>query len=190
MNELHTSKKVTRWRITSFILLLIIIAGASGGYWYYHTTTTSLSHDIKKLQDERDALHHQLNEQQSADTKHTATNTAPNTTYTSHHGATLTVTTPTENSTITSPLKVTGIAPGNWFQEGSFQAQLKDSGDTVVATGQMTMASGSNYTKPAHFSGELHWSGELHGPGVLVLEKANPSGLPANADTVEIAIRF
>src|SRR3989344_2327903 len=94
------------------------------------------------------------------------------------------------NATVNSPLVVRGRAPGSWFFEGSLPIMLKDSqGNTIAsAPGQ---AEGEWMTNGmVTFEATLEFDVPTTQTCILVVAKDNPSGLPENADSYSIPIKF
>ena len=84
---------------------------------------------------------------------------------------------------------VAGLVPGNWSFEASFPAQLKDGSGSVIAQ-QAAHVDGEWMTSEIQpFSVLLSYSVSA-GHGTLVLQKDNPSGLPANDDSVDIPVNY
>lgn len=100
------------------------------------------------------------------------------------------VTSPQPNQSVSSPLSVTGQARGTWFFEASFPVRLIDgNGNTLVQTA--AQAQGEWMTENfVPFSTVLNFNQPRTSTGTLVLEKDNPSGLPANAQELRIPVRF
>lgn len=99
---------------------------------------------------------------------------------------------PQPQSVLTSPLTVRGEARGQWYFEATFGLKLLDAnGDDVPI-------------EPGYVMTENEWMTEAFVPfesthtfnppstetGTLVFERANPSGLPENADEIRIPIHF
>jgi hypothetical protein len=89
---------------------------------------------------------------------------------------------PQVGSVVRSPLNVSGEARGTWFFEATFPLALVDEGGSVIAQGYAT-ADGDWMTEDfVPFTGEIEFvaQDELGQAiqAVLVLSKANPSGLP------------
>ncbi len=100
------------------------------------------------------------------------------------------VTTPQPNAVVSSPLRVTGEARGNWYFEASFPVRLEDAnGKVLVQT--FAQAQGEWMTTDfVPFELDLTFPTPTTATGVLVLEKDNPSGLSENADERRIPVRF
>ena len=190
MKDLQSSRKVNLWRALSLLLFVALLALTGASYWYYSVHVSHMNSQISNLTRERNQLQDQLSLQQKNIDQATAEPDQQATTeHTSKNGQLVTITTPLANSRVTSPLNITGTAPGNWFNEGIFDVVLENSSGTVIAksTAEMT---GSDQTKPTNFKANLSWDGQETGNGILRLNKANPSGLEANGDYVEIALKF
>jgi hypothetical protein len=97
---------------------------------------------------------------------------------------------PPTDATISSPVAVLGKIPGSWSFEAQFPIQLKDGSGKVVAqtTAQVLGDWMTNQLVP--FSAQLTYQTTPSGNGTLVLQKDNPSGLSANADSISIPIKF
>ena len=90
----------------------------------------------------------------------------------------LTVASPREGETVTSPLVVTGEARGGWYFEASFPVRLEDASGQVLAE-VPAQAQGEWMTADyVPFVAELAFAVPRLTPGRLVLRKANASGLP------------
>lgn len=127
------------------------------------------------------------------------------TTYTSDKGVELIVTSPMKDSVVTSPLTITGSAPGFWYFEATFPISLVNWDGLIIAQGYAT-AQGEWMTE-AHvpFTATLEFTDVLPltegmedlsqvqdfmKKGALILQRDNPSGLPQNDDAVEFSIRY
>lgn len=95
---------------------------------------------------------------------------------------------PSPNTVITSPLVVTGKARGNWYFEASFPVKLLDSSGKIIAQ-TAAQAQGDWMTEDfVPFRAQVEFkAGEL-ASGTLVLERDNPSGLPQNAEQINIPV--
>ena len=99
---------------------------------------------------------------------------------------------PNRNEIISSPLTISGEARGNWFFEATFSVRLTNANGVEVPL------------EPGFVMTEADWMTEDYVPfeatlsftlpdtetGTLFLERSNPSGLPENADEVQIPVRF
>jgi len=97
---------------------------------------------------------------------------------------------PRPNTTITNPLEVTGQARGTWYFEASFPVKLFDSNGTELAI-IPAQAQGEWMTEDfVPFKATLEFAAPTTATGTLILEKDNPSGLPENADSLIVPVRF
>jgi hypothetical protein len=98
---------------------------------------------------------------------------------------------PEPNKEINSPLTVIGSAKGSWFFEGSFPAMLADWDGRIIAETQARAQEEWMTDGFVSFRAELEFDKpELYNNGTLILQKANPSGLPENDESVEIPVKF
>ncbi len=89
-----------------------------------------------------------------------------------------------------NPVLIKGEARGSWFFEASFPVKLVDANDKEVASAS-AQAQGDWMTEDfVSFKAELEFNQPETETGTLILKKANPSGLPENADQSEIPIKF
>jgi hypothetical protein len=97
---------------------------------------------------------------------------------------------PQAGATVASPLQVTGEARGTWYFEADFPITLLDAEDRVLAQSH-AQAQGEWMTQDfVPFAGELRFEAPATSTGTLVIEKANPSGLPEHADELRLPVRF
>jgi hypothetical protein len=91
---------------------------------------------------------------------------------------------------INSPLVVTGKAKGSWFFEATFLVKLLDTEGNVLA--QTTAEAQGEWMTEAYvpFKATIEFENPKTSEGELVLEKANPSGLPENDEELIIPVRF
>ncbi len=125
--------------------------------------------------------------------------------FTSEREVSLVVTLPSKNSVISSPLKVTGTAPGTWYFEASFPIVLVNWDGLIIAQGYATAQTDWMTPEQVPFDGTIEFTDilpltkEIEDPnslqsfmkkGTLILQKDNPSGLPENDDALEIPVLF
>lgn len=97
---------------------------------------------------------------------------------------------PRPGQTIESPLTIDGEARGFWYFEASFPARLLDGNGKEIAVTPIA-AQGEWMTQEfVPFKGILTFPTPTTNRGTLILEKDNPSGLPENADELQIPIVF
>ena len=102
----------------------------------------------------------------------------------------ISVTTPTQESIVQSPLNVSGIARGSWYFEGSFPITLQDADGKMIATGIAT-STGEWMTEDfVPFTATLTWASTTTKTGSLILKRDNPSGLPENDRSISIPVNF
>lgn len=101
------------------------------------------------------------------------------------------VTNPAIQSTVSSPLTVTGKARGNWFFEASFPVLVTDSQGALVGTG-VAQAEGEWMTEElVPFKAEITFTKPSSSPiGFVILKKDNPSGLPENDKQEKFEVTF
>ena len=103
------------------------------------------------------------------------------------------VTSPRPNSTVESPLTITGQARGYWYFEASFPVVLVDWDGKIIAQG-IAQAQGEWMTEDfVPFEATLTFTADPNAysnRGSLILQKDNPSGLPQNDDALEIPVLF
>lgn len=97
---------------------------------------------------------------------------------------------PLQNQKINSPVSVKGEARGNWYFEASFPAQVLDGDGTVLGSGPVQAQGEWTTTNYVPFSGSIEFSKPKSKTGSIIFKKDNPSGLPANDDSVSIPINF
>src|SRR3989338_3423033 len=110
----------------------------------------------------------------------------------------LKVATPVKNEKVVSPLKVTGLARGDWYFEGSFPIAIFDSSGTQLgvtsakAKSDSDVADGAGWmtTEFISFEATLDFEKSATSTGTLLLKKDNPSGLPENDASIAIPVSF
>lgn len=94
------------------------------------------------------------------------------------------------NQTITSPLELKGEARGYWYFEASFPVELRDSDDLLLANGVATAQGDWMTVDFVPFTTTLTFSQPATATGKLILKKDNPSGDPANDDSLVVPVVF
>lgn len=89
---------------------------------------------------------------------------------------------------ITSPLKITGQARGNWFFEASFPIVLKDMYGKELAQTDAHATKDWMSADFVPFEATLNFTTDPNTKASLVFKKDNPSGLPANDDQLPISV--
>lgn len=103
------------------------------------------------------------------------------------------VTAPTAQSTITSPVTITGMTRGTWFFEGSFPISIVNWDGLIIGEGVAT-AQGEWMTEDfVPFTASITYTIDPQTPynrGAIILKKDNPSGLPEHDDALEVPVMF
>lgn len=110
----------------------------------------------------------------------------PITEYTSAKGVKIKVVTAKQS---TGHLVVAGLVPGSWSFEASFPVQLKNSSNVIIAQ-QAARVDGEWTTGEMQPFTVLLSYAATAGRGTLVLQKDNPSGLPANDDSISVPVDY
>ena len=125
--------------------------------------------------------------------------------FSSEKGVSLFLSEPISGSVITSPLTLSGTAPGTWYFEASFPVSLVNWDGLIIAQGIMTAHGDWMTQEQVPFQGVIEFTDilpltpEKEDPktlesfmkkGTLILKKDNPSGLPENDDALEIPVLF
>jgi hypothetical protein len=99
---------------------------------------------------------------------------------------------PLDGQKVSTPLRISGKARGNWFFEASFPVVLTNWDGLIIAEGFAT-AQGDWMTEEfVPFSAEITFTPDttVSDRGTLILQKANASGLPENDDAYEVTVFF
>jgi len=98
------------------------------------------------------------------------------------------VSNPRPNQIVSSPLTISGQARGSWFFEANFPIKIIDeSGDELGIA--IATAEGEWMTEEfVPFAAELDFVTPESGNVILVIENANPSGLPENQKQLMIPL--
>jgi hypothetical protein len=97
---------------------------------------------------------------------------------------------PVRNQKISSPIFVKGEARGQWYFEASFPIQVLDEDGTVLGQGTGQAQGEWTTTNYVPFIGEINFTKPKGKTGSIIFKKDNPSGLPANDDSVSISVSF
>ena len=102
-----------------------------------------------------------------------------------------TISSPSANIKVVSPLKVTGTVPAGWMFEGVFPIKLVDPNRKLIVQGQAKekVAGGWQSGSPVDFTATLTFK-TSSASGFLILQNDNPSGDPANSKTFEVPVKF
>ncbi len=100
------------------------------------------------------------------------------------------VSTPQPYDVVKSPLTIKGKARGGWFFEAVFPACLLNEAGQNLGCVQMRATGNWMSSDLVPFEGQLEFDPGASESGKIVLNKDNPSGLPENAASLEVPIRF
>jgi hypothetical protein len=92
---------------------------------------------------------------------------------------TISVTNPTPGARISSPLRVEGTAPGDWFFEAVFPAELRSADESLIAESPAQAQSDWMTEAPVPFVAELHFTVTQETPATLVLQEDMPGDAQA-----------
>lgn len=91
---------------------------------------------------------------------------------------TIVVTAPSAGARVTSPLRIEGTAPGDWYFEAVFPARLVGPGGQVIGQALAEAQSEWMTEAPVPFVATLEFAVTEETEAALVLEEDMPSGLP------------
>ncbi|MCP9198369.1 Gmad2 immunoglobulin-like domain-containing protein [Gramella sp. GC03-9] len=97
---------------------------------------------------------------------------------------------PLPNEDISSPLEIKGKAKGNWFFEGDAPLKLLDRDFKIIAESYISAKGEWMTTNFVNFEGRIEFDAPDDERGYLLLERANPSGLPENDKQYHIPVIF
>lgn len=103
------------------------------------------------------------------------------------------VTSPQANNAITSPVTVSGEAPGYWYFEASAPVSIVNWDGLIIGEGYVTAQGDWMTEDQVAFTGTIEYDIDPATPynrGWLILHRDNPSDLPQNDAAVEIPITF
>lgn len=98
---------------------------------------------------------------------------------------------PRPQSVISSPLNISGEARGSWYFEATFPVKLVDETGKTLAESYATAQGEWMSEEFVPFTASLNFDpDELAIAMTLILEKANPSGLPENAAELRVPVKI
>lgn len=97
---------------------------------------------------------------------------------------------PLPNQKVTSPLKVSGKAVGNWYFEASFPIKILDENGNTLGSVPARAESAWMTTEFVPFEATLNFEKPTTKTGTLVLMKDNPSGLPERDNSISVPVSF
>lgn len=102
----------------------------------------------------------------------------------------ITIDAPRPQTTVTSPLTVTGRARGGWYFEGVFPVELIDTHGNLLGSGQAHAQSEWTTDEFVPFTATIDFYQPSDTAGELILRKDNPSGLAENDDLLNVPVHF
>jgi hypothetical protein len=100
------------------------------------------------------------------------------------------ITNPSRDALVLSPLTIVGEARGAWYFEAQFPIKIVDSNGVLLGSTAGHAESDWMTNNFVPFQALLTFDSPTTATGTLILEKDNPSGLPGNADSISIPVRF
>jgi len=97
-------------------------------------------------------------------------------------GVTIVVETPRVGARVTSPLRVAGVAPGDWFFEAVFPAELRAANGEVIAEAPAEAQRNWMTEAPVPYVAEIAFDVERETQATLILKEDMPSGLPGQRE--------
>ena len=94
---------------------------------------------------------------------------------------------PMANATISSPITVSGKAPGPWYFEASFPIEVRSATGTVLGVGVAQAQGEWMTTDDVPFTVQIDVK-NYKGPATIVLHRDNASGLPEHDASVSVPI--
>lgn len=104
-------------------------------------------------------------------------------------GPNIKIVSPSADSVVASPLKITGEAKG-WYFEASFPIRLVDEKGNVLARGLAQAKSDWMVDAFVPFESELNFNPGGAKSGEIIFEKDNPSGRPENSGSFSLPVLF
>ena len=95
---------------------------------------------------------------------------------------TILVTAPRRGARVTSPLRIEGTAPGDWFFEAVFPAELRSTTGELLAAAPAQAQRDWMTEAPVPYVAELQFEVAQETPATLVLKEDVPSGLPGERE--------
>ena len=101
------------------------------------------------------------------------------------------VSAPLAGESVVSPFTVVGTVTGDgWFFEASFPVKVVDADGTVLGGGQARATEDWMTTSTVPFTANITFAKPHSATGTIVFSKDNPSGLPQNAESFSVPVRF
>jgi len=97
-------------------------------------------------------------------------------------GVSIVVAEPQTGAHVSSPLHVAGTAPGDWFFEAQFPAELRAADGALIAEAPARAQSDWMTESPVPYAADLEFDVERETQATLVLKEDMPSGLPGQRE--------
>jgi hypothetical protein len=169
--------------------ILIAIALVIGGYFLFANRTDNVDTSDNLATTTTEVVDNTATTTTSTDTTSTTTNNSGGAVVST---ADIRITSPRSGATVSSPLKVTGEAKGNWYFEASAPVYLEDASGKKIAQGIITATGDWMTTNFVPFTGTLTWSAtsttSTSTMANLVFMNDNPSGLPSLSKKVVVPV--
>lgn len=131
------------------------------------------------------------NVENSIDIENQNTNEEESLSLISEKGVNIIVDSPLKDTIVSSPLNITGKAPGNWFFEASAPVSITNKDGVVLANSYISAKGDWMTTENVLFEGNIEFNtAESDEYGFLILKKDNPSGETQFDDEVKFKILF
>ncbi len=102
----------------------------------------------------------------------------------------ITIDSPRPNDVVVSPLQISGQAVGSWYFEAVFPITLTDENNKTLATISAQSQSDWMTQDFVSFTASLEFDQPDTDTGFLILQNANPSGLPEHQKTLTVPVHF
>jgi hypothetical protein len=97
---------------------------------------------------------------------------------------------PQNGQKVESPVLIKGEARGTWFFEASFPVWLQDGSGNKLAKGYVQAKENWMTEDYVPFEGKLSFGAVQANEGILILEKANPSGIEEQNESISINLKL
>lgn len=198
----YTDHGFTKWAV----LLLVLLAGAvvaAGWAWYQSGESeeaaavnsfeacVAAGHPVMESYPRQCSVPGGQSFTEDIEEEELAEETQPPGEHESEGGVQLSLDSPSDLSSLSSPVTVSGEVPGTWAFEGDFPVELRDQAGEMIASAPGTLEGDWMSQEHVPFEAELEFTGvEPGSEGSLLLIKDNPSNKPELDDRLEIPVGF
>ncbi len=102
----------------------------------------------------------------------------------------ISITIPTLNQLVSTPLNVSGRARGSWYFEASAPVIVKDSTGKTIGQGHVEAEGDWMTSEFVPFHGTVTFTNPTTATGSIVFMNDNPSGDPERSKSVTVPVRF